>query len=658
MKRVLFTALALAGLTLADAQQKKVFSETLTLKNKQKKKLDQIKPDFEFNRAELFQQIPADFRSLAGRNTAKTTVTPFASIQSQLWGQVTNAANGEMQTFQIDYRFDQDAAVDVKLLDNDFAVTKSFSVPLPETANSFSLLREYFVSADGKKHFMIYVHYFAGTVSPENQRNEIYVVDETGDIVKKFEARSAQVAISGDVKRLLTFTDTDENVEIRSHNLSDLSLKKQLDIPAELFDFYAGDPVVFVDVKGQPSMIITHYKKLFMDNGTLEVFPDNNLMLGIYDFDLNKKKEVALDISTNYPDEQFTIPMADFGNFYRFGKYEVTDNVFDPNPELEFLYSISYYDMLGDSSWNHYYVANEEGQRILSLEETIVGTQYLKELPGHEDQVSLLIGGEEGIDALQMFDIKSWKPAFSFPAYYNDELLSLYFNRTAVGGSYHYLFGMPSGEMDGDTAYAKINEYKADGNLDQTIRLPLGQDVVNFIPLLSDESLDNNLLTDDNDRKYMYVSQHMKDGNGYNVLRIAKGEKDVIFEARGDGEKGNVTSSGFFTATGAPTMLALMYTTDNNMYTTDIYKLPLTTGTMATVDAAHANNDLQVYTAYDTVNWNRNAVSFVIYNMAGGVVKQGNAKNSTSIAGLNKGVYLISITTAKGERLTKRFIVR
>ncbi|HAV02845.1 MAG TPA: hypothetical protein DCW95_06600 [Chryseobacterium sp.] len=167
----------------------------------------------------------------------------------------------------------------------------------------------------------------------------------------------------------------------------------------------SGNVVNFLTVKGQPSLVLAHYEKVFMDNDTFEVFPDDHPVVGVYDLQLNLLKKVLLDITSAYPEEPFTLPMAEFGMFFNYGKYEITDHTFNTDDALEFMYSISYFDLMGDKTWNHYFAGNEAGERILSLKYDIVGSAPLQELAGQQDQVALYIGDGAYVNALRMFNI-------------------------------------------------------------------------------------------------------------------------------------------------------------------------------------------------------------------------------------------------------------
>ncbi len=559
--------------------------------------------------------------------------------------------------FKADYNFGANAKAVFDLLDQNAQVTKTFTLPLPETTNSFSVLNDYFIDANGKKNFLVYAHHFVGAGGPANQKNSIFVVTENGEVKATLDGASAKVVPSSAGAKLVLFEESNEFLKISTYKVADLSLDKTLNLPADLFTFMEGSVVNFMDMKGVPSLVLAHYEKLFMDNDTFEVTPDNHLIIGIYDFDLNLQKNISLDITSSYPDEPYTMPMAEFGMFYDYGKYDITDHTFNSDDDLEVAYAISYFDLIQDRTWHHYYIGAENGSRIHSLEEGIVGKSELQPIAGHSDQLGLYIGEGEEISALKMFDIKTWTPAFEFPAFYNNELLSLNFNRIPVASSYDYLIQLSALSQEAGVKYGKINQYKADGTFKQANKLYLGSNAQFFYTQLFAEAIDPHVYNSDDAIEFSYVTQTMKNGQSSNTFRVAKNETDIIFEVAGDTEKGNVTGSTHLKdANGNVNKLALIFATNSFYNTVDFYDLPF--AILGTSNNT-ITNSLLVYAdaASQTIRWNETANSFAIYSMTGSLVKSGAKAQSTSSTGMPKGVYILKITNASGKEISKRFIL-
>lgn len=657
MRKILCSAILVGGFLFTNAQTIIPFKKNQTTSVQKKEALKTFQRNLEINRAQLFSGNLSENGTAVSFNTSAKNVTPSASIDTELWGEVKAVGQDEKLLFQINYNYGTNAKVDMKLLDSNINVVKSFTVELPESANSFSVLKDYFYDQDGKRNFLIYVHYFEGGMGPEYQKNSIFIVKENGELRTKLDGYGAKVIDDGENGKVMAFQDTEDEMIVTNYKMSDFSVEKSMTVSLDLLNFMLGSTVNFMNVKGEPSLVIAHYEKLFLDNDTFEVFPDNHLIINILDLNFNLKKSISLDISTAYPDSPYTIPMAEFGLFYSSDKYDITDKTFNNDDQLETLYAISYFDLFTEDEWKHYFVGDENGNRIRSLQEQILGSQPLQELPGNDDQIGFFIGEEEGISALKMFDIKSWVTAYEFPAFHNGELLSLNFNRIPAGDSYEYLFGMPDLDKTGNEFFGNVNQYDAQGQLKKTNKFYLGENAMSFTPLLYTAALTPNLYLNNNQPLYSYASNHLLNGTGYNIFRVAKNDTDIIFETKGDETKGNVFGNQFITDNNnVIKKIALLYSKGDDNMTVDFYDLPFTT--LKTQENLVKNN-LLVYSdhAVKSVRWNQSATSFTVHNMAGSIVRQGGKAESFSSSGLPSGVYILTITTTKGKKLTKRFIL-
>jgi len=320
-------------------------------------------------------------------------------------GEAGTAETGGKIRYQLNYQYGAGVKADMKLLDTHAQVTKAFTFALPESANGFSLLNEYYTGTDGVRNFLLYVHHFTGNGGPEDQVHSIFVVNENGEIIRMLEGSSDRVVAGGNTAKLMVFNDTENDMIVTNYNTVTVEAEESMTVPFELINYMAGNVVNFLTIKGQPSLVLAHYEKVFMDNDTFDVYPGNHLVVGIYDMQLNLQKKVLLDITSAYPEEPYNLPMAEFVMFYNYGKYEITDHTFNSDDALEFMYSISYLDLMGDKTWNHYFVGNEAGERIPSLEDDIVGSAPLQQLSGQQDQVALYIGEGDFVSALRMFNI-------------------------------------------------------------------------------------------------------------------------------------------------------------------------------------------------------------------------------------------------------------
>ncbi len=546
----------------------------------------------------------------------------------------------------------------MKLLDTHAQVTKAFSFALPESANGFSLLNEYYTGADGVRNFLFYVHHFTGNGGPEDQVHSIFVVNENGEIIRMLDGSSARVVAGGDTAKLMVFNDTENDMIVTNYNTVTLEAEESMTVPFELINYMAGNVVNFLTVKEQPSLVLAHYEKVFMDNDTFEMYPGNHLVVGIDDMQLNLQKKVLLDITSAYPEEPYNLPMAEFGMFYNYGKYEITDHTFNSDDALEFMYSISYFDLMGDKTWNHYFVGNEAGERIPLLEYDIVGSAPLQELSGQQDQVALYIGEGDFVSALRMFNIPEWKTAYTFNAVHQDQLLTLNLNRIPAAEGYDYLIALPDIEESNGDMFGYINRYSAQGAyLDQTA-LRLGADAISFTPQLFTEAINPHLYQADAAREFSYATRHASKGATFKKFRIARNADDILFEIQGDGDKGNLVGSHHLSGeAGQVNQLTLLYTTGNYFYTVDFYDLPFA---VLGTEESSAEKKVQVY--YDPtrqlVKWDAAAYSAALYRKTGLHVRTQTKSDSMAASGLAAGVYVLVVQLEDGHQVSKKVLIR
>lgn len=662
MKKNLLFVLALSAFVNLTAQKKIDFGQKLSTEKATKmlKKKPSISESFRAkNMNNMFAQN--DGTSVFKNNKSEQSIVPSSTIVSKTWGQLKNVDTDEWLTFQQSFKYGAGANVEMKLLDENLAVSKEFTFNIPTTANGVYVLNTVsskIIDNSTDLKFLVYIHYFEGGSGPEFQKDGIWVVNDKGEILNKMEGAGATFVPnnSGSVD-LFAFTDNDEVVTVNALNY-DLSQKSTYSFPSVLTYNLVGSPLSFMKVKGENKIVIAHYEKLFLNNDTFEVTPDNNLLVKILNRDLVEEKTIPLDITSSYPEEPFTFGLGNFGVFYFNYKYDVSDKIFNNDEDLEIVYGITYEDLMADNSWTHYYVANEQGTRLKSFETNVISGTEMMSIPGQDDQIGLILGEGESGTGIQMFDINSWTPKFEFPAVYNDEQLASDYNRVPSANGYSYLISMASGIQENGKTYGVINRYTADGAFEKAIKLDIGVDPQLFIAVLNSDSLNPHIFNNDDDIEYTYVHKHkFPTGNKiYNEFTIAKETGPAIFTAKGDKPYGDVTASGFlFTKNGASfNKLALVYNNYEEFITTEFYDLPFSV--LATNNTSV--NTTKIYTdrLNKTINWSEKANTYEVYGMAGDMLLKGNNADKASTSTLLKGAYVLKLSTDKGV-VTKKFMI-
>ena len=515
----------------------------------------------------------------ASRN-ALLEVEPFAQLDVNRWGVISNIdTNGEVlfSSERIGNNFN------VKTYDDDIEVVDSFSIEIPENANQVELLNHYstnFFSTTGNTEFLVYLHYFDDDIpGPEGQIWEIWVINSNGDILEELNGFSAEAKIDAEGNhKFYTYFDNDEDVVINSFDVSTWEIANSYSFPSELIHFFHGSPFNFATIDGEEYAVIAHYKTLFMDNMTMEVFPDNNLEIKILDMNLQEVKAMSLDIETRYPDAgEFTIPMAQFGMFYRDNTYDISKDIFNPDNKLEVVYGIYYYDMIADNEWSTYIVANEDGDVLHELNEYIIDSfTEMNSIDGQDNQLGFLMGADGMATTLGFFNIESWSFDHLFDAVTDGDQLSSSFNRIPSEDSFNYLIGLGQPDEENGNVYGVIGEYERDGSTVTRHRFLLPDEVILFTPILTRFALIPNLFMPNGELYFMYVYKEMQaNGSIFNNVVISNETDTPLVEFRGDTSMGNILGSTFLTdGNGTFNKMTIQYETGNDQMTTDFYRLP------------------------------------------------------------------------------------
>lgn len=616
------------------------------------------------NRSKAINSIFAtDGEFHTSNRSSNSEIEPFAQIEVERWGVITDMDTNADVFYSIDRPTSTTA--EIKTYNNNLEVADSFSLAIPESANQVQVLNHYsssFFNNDSTNEFLIYVHYFDDEIpGPDGQIWEIWVVNSDGEILQELPAVSADAKIDADGnKKLFTYLDNDEEVLINSFDVSTWEVVDSYSFDTELIHFFMGSPLEFVNVDGEQYIVIARYKHLFMDNNTMEVFPDNNLIIKILDLDFNEVKSISLDIETRYPNGgEFLVPMAQFGMFYKDDRYDVSKNIFNADDKFEVVYGIYYFDMMNDTEWSNYILANEDGEVLKELSEYLIDSfMDMNSLEGHDNQLGFLMGEDGQATSLGFFDIESWTLQSTFYAEHNGDLLSNKFNRIAYEDTYHYLIGLGEPDMIGSDIFGVISEYKISGEEFERHTFELPEDVVLFDPVLTSYALIENLFTENEEQHFMYIYKQ-QDPNGsaiFNNLVIARDSENILIEFRGDTELGNITGSTFLTdGNGAFDKMTVQYE-PGNRWVTDFYRLPFDTD-LGVEDEIQNTFSFYPNPTSGILNFQANLSinSVQVYNILGNLMVDKNlegTQNQLDLSHLPSGIYLATVSLENG--LTKK----
>lgn len=609
---------------------------------------------------------------LFDQNTAHTNVAqalndddlePMAGIEGEVWGSLNNIETGNLVYFSASL---EGNTYQIKTYDNDLQQEEGFGMEIPASTNAIQLLNHYsthYFTDDNTGEFMVYLHYFDEEImGPEGQISEIWIVNSEGTVLEKVEGTAAWAKENNQGNRILyTYNlDLDYNANIKAYDPTDFSLVDSYTIDEELLNFYMGDPFTFMTVDGQEYLVVSHYEKLFMDNMTMEVYPDNHLIIKLLDYDFNEVKTMKLDIDTHYPEAgEFVAPMAEFGTLYHDNTYDISKHIFNDDDQLEVLYGVYYYDMIMDTEWSTLRVGNENGEVVHQLDEYIYGINSdMMPIENQDNQIGFLMGDQNGEPTqIGFFDIESWEMATVFDTNLTEDRLSNKFNRIPFENTYHYLIGIGEPDYEGDEMFGVINEYTAEGELLERHQLSIPTSSELFDPILTSDVLMPNIFTTESDDlffTYVYLDKNDAGENVYS-LTVASDAENVLAHFSGHGEKGGIKGAGLLINTdqSAYDKFMIQYAITDYLYLTDFYQLPfkgdLGVDNMTQDSFTFYPNPTQDYLYVQSVE-NFNSIS--VFDITGKIVLQkrlaGN-RASVDLSRLKSGIYLAQVSQENGK---------
>lgn len=590
-------------------------------------------------------------------------ISPFARIEVQNWGVLNSLENNNNIYFSTEKN---GTNFTIQTYDESFNIEDDFSITVPESANYVALINHYstdYFNEDATREYMVYVHHFdPNIIGPEGQIWEVWIVTSDGEIQGKLEGNAAFAKFDNNNNKILySFKmDYNENITIYAYNPENFEVIDTYLIDEELVGFYMGMPFDFITIDGQEYLMVSHYESLFMDNMTLEVFPDNHLIVKLLDYDFEEVKTMSFDIQSRFDEGQFVIPRAYFGTFYANSNknFNISTDIFNSDVAMEILYGINYYDMIQDAEWSTFLLADEDGEIIEELNEYIVDViSDLTKIDGEDTQIALLYG-EEAPEATKLgfFDLESWEIVATFDAVHNGEQITDKFNRIPFENTYHYLIGLASPDQINGEYFGVINEYTIDGSLHERHQLYVPNQVELFQPILTSEVLTPNLFTEENDDLhflYVYLERGPNEQITNNLV-VARDADNILVEFRGDGVDGNIISAGISmnSDNSERKNFFIQYDAVNNKHFIDFYKLPFTS-TLGVDDLESILFKIYPNPSNGIINVESNVVAnhIKIYSMTGKLMHSqslNDMQSTLNISSLPNGIYIAHIGLANG----------
>lgn len=499
----------------------------------------------------LMQKAMADAQKESG-NAAADLVEKFRT--NLAWGSFTNMTDNKL------YYFTQEnvpsgipngimgqyyKAAKFKIYNDNFEELKSFEVSSIDTVMQFTLnggVSSRVFNSDDKWEFMVHMHGFSKIgQGPEYCRDTVFIVNENSEVLRKIGSVSTAMLNQYDaLKYHLSlyqpqYTGVQDKVELSIYDPKAIG-KPDTEMPEALYHFekpnnvlsYSNGPSFeMMNVEGTNYYVASFYEKPFMADDDIHnpvVEKDNKFIVEIYDTKFQLVKSIKLPLIGQDKNDYSMSTLSD--GFYQ---YMLTKHVFNDDDNFEIVYGMSRYYPEIDAEKVDYYLMDENGEILKEMIKETGGTIKLMDIPGQSDEYAVLIGGGDAITDITMYKMPEMEAVFNFPARHGNDLLSLSFDRTPVGDSYEYVFGLGNGEVTDNTVYGIIANYNTKGENTKRFRINLGDKVARFSAIVQGNMMNPYSIIADDQREFVYFLTTVTDDGGYNSLFGIANENETVY---------------------------------------------------------------------------------------------------------------------------------
>lgn len=427
--------------------------------------------------------------------------------------------------------------VTISLLDENFEVEKSFSLDLPDTTMSVSVLgtmSKNFFNSDSKREFVIQAHSFTKlSQGPAYARDTLYVVNEDGEILYRYgQANGAFLKTANGLNHFgisrTSYTEVTDSIAYDIYNAKDNSLLFHYAKHRNVVNYMQSATFQAMDVEGETYYVGCFYEKPFVDPESdprdPSVNPDNKFIVQIYNSsDFSLEKEIKLEL---YGKDENEWTMGALRNF---SDIALTKTYFDTDPDFELIYTVDHHLDECDCTQSDIYLMNEDGSIEKELFIGTGGVVKLCDLQGQTDEYAVLWGTSDAITGFQMVEMPSLNSTY-FSTIQDGEYLSLTFERVAdPTHGRQYLFLLRQGEMYNDTACICLAYFNPQGEMTKKFRLKIGEATVDYGVILTSETLNPYLFDDDEEREIVVMGSEQEilpDGSEDYHTYVAIGEEE------------------------------------------------------------------------------------------------------------------------------------
>lgn len=547
--------------------------------------------------------LPQGYKPRAQRRIKNDGFAPAASLVASNWSVIENEDGAywfytqEFETVNDWYYGASDFTVYNDRLEKQ--VTIHFDAPEGETCNSiqpFGMITRKFFDVDDKTwEMLVYVHCITADYTGKNY---IYVVNNRGEVIDRFDGYSAQFVDYGtglsSQRRLLiggenkTTGKFSVDVMKKAGWNGGATVEHTFEIDTELINYSDGPAVNAYNIDNDVFYTLSHYEKPYSNGydsmGQPTVTPDNNYMVEV--FDANFQPVTTVKDPVQFVDNGYS--MRTFG-YFGYDDLNRSYNA-DGSKKLDVIITNEnyYFNSAEDTYLFGWSIYNEDNEKLNEFGGRTIDWWSLSPIKGQSEQVALYTFDEEGAAHIELYDLPSCELVAGFDDTVDDLPISTAFDRAPVGDGYEYVVAINRGYTDdAGNVLGVIAWITTEGKVSKTVNFNLGPNAEYFTAALSPMTLNPYVFDTDDDIEYLYRVKTSR-GNGSealdDIIVIADHEGNTIRRFASDDIYNTLNSCDvLYGADGKPFFLISYYAsayndhygeTDINIYSLPFSKWP------------------------------------------------------------------------------------
>lgn len=363
-------------------------------------------------------------------------------------------------------------------------------------------------------------------------------------------------------------------------------LMGNLDLPAFAPAYSDGVPYMAQLHDNTLWVALCGYEKPYLANpddlSDWTLTPDNHFNISLYSMPLNGlASEFTLSKVTSIPVEDSTDPDVPF-YLYGVGLLDYMDDmtfdVYDNSGMPVYIVDVESQHLSADYTTDSFYAIAADGTRLATIFENARASVPMSNVAGFPEQWCFLTDNDSGTANFNFVDISgSGRTVTVESSLIPGNSMTTSIDRVPTGNSYSYVCSLAMPQYDADGHNCQVIAWiNADGTLNHTDRIWLGDNVAAGMPYINQIALSPWLADTDSKQEYFFLVKRFT-GNSTETqeeLMVVNNESEILLEVGPSDELGAITSVWFANMETSPMMSVMFYDNWTQEFAADFYNLP------------------------------------------------------------------------------------